>query len=236
MPQLKRTAGRKAPPGAEDHGVDAVRDRRPLYRAVGRSWLSFLIAQNLVYPHSARGNPHVVGHGHHGAHRGHHVPDVAGRADRQARHRQRRVDDHHGGHLGRECPAPSTGSIQLRTPAGRTRWVGWRSSLIAPASLVVVLAAVLMTVAQRRIPIQQAKHTRDARSSAGSALSAAARQPRRRHADHLRQLADDLPDAALSAGSTRWHRAPRGTGSLLGYLSTSSRTASIRQVPLRHPA
>jgi preprotein translocase subunit SecY len=58
----------------------------------------------------------------------------------------------------------------------------------------VVAGSILITQAQRRIPIQQAKQTRGRRVVRWSAsVPAVAGEPRRRHADHFRQLDADLP-------------------------------------------
>ena len=59
---------------------------------------------------------------HDHAHRRHHVPDVAGRADHRARHRQRHFADHPGRHRRANCrrrsPARSNSAARARCPPG----------------------------------------------------------------------------------------------------------------------
>ncbi len=67
-----------------------------------------------------------------------------------------------------------------------------------PVSCLWSPGSILITQAQRRIPIQQAKHTRGRRVYGGQRqYLAAAGQSRRRDADHLRPVADAVPGRAL---------------------------------------
>ena len=62
------------------------------------------------------------------------------------------------------------------------------------AFVIVVAGSIIITQGQRRIPIQQAKHTRGRRGlRRAEVLPPPPREPRRGYAHHLRQLADDLP-------------------------------------------
>jgi preprotein translocase subunit SecY len=97
------------------------------------------------------------------------------------RHRQRHLADHHGRHPHRHARR-HPGSAELRHPHldGHDMVLGDAADGIEPtmslmgvmillaAFVIVVAGAVLITVAQRRIPIQQAKHTRGRKVSAGS--------------------------------------------------------------------
>ena len=71
------------------------------------------------------------------------------------------------------------------------------------AFVFVVAGAILITQGQRRIPIQQAKQMRGRRMYGGAAaVSAAAGEPRRRDADHLRI---ELDDVSADHSSSRLH-------------------------------
>ena len=60
--------------------------------------------------------------------------------------------------------------------------------------IFIVMGSILITQAQRRIPVQQAKFTRGRRVyGGGKQFLPPAREPRRRHADHLRTVADAVP-------------------------------------------
>ncbi len=87
------------------------------------------------------------------AHRRNHVPDVAGRADHLARHRQRHLADHPGRHRGR-IPSAIAGTLEL----GRQGALSTGLILVVLVMAVVVIAfIVFMERAQRRLLIQYPK-------------------------------------------------------------------------------
>ena len=91
---------------------------------------------------------------------------------------------------------------------------------LVAAFVIVVAGAILITVAQRRIPIQQARHTRGRRDLRWpAALSAASGKPCRRHADHLCQLAADLPGNLP------------GLSQLIGFAGSPSLVAVVCHLP-----
>ena len=103
--------------------------------------------------------------------RRHHLPDVARRADRRVRHRQRHQLDHHGrhhrphalGHLS-VVHADELPDRRRQPEASDRRKV----LFLGVAFVFVVAGAILITQAQRRIPIQQAKQMRGRRMYGGS--------------------------------------------------------------------
>ena len=88
-------------------GVSGLRHRRRAGRSQQRGHRS-----GPVLPHLHRDH----------AHRRHHVPDVARRADHAARHRQRHFADHHVGHrravAARRSPARSNSAARARSRPG----------------------------------------------------------------------------------------------------------------------
>ena len=72
--------------------------------------------------------------------------------------------------------------------------------MLAAMFVAVVMGVVFITLGQRRIPMQSAKHVRGRRVFGGTRqLPAAEGQSGRRHADHLRQQPADVPDDHLRA-------------------------------------
>jgi len=78
-----------------------------------------------------------------------------------------------------------------------------------------VFGSILITQRSRRIPIQQAKHTRGAASTGGSPVPPAPRQSWRRHADHLRPV-----DHALSRHVFRWLHGLFPAAATIGFINT----------------
>ncbi len=80
------------------------------------------------------------------------------------RHRQRRLADHDRGHPLPHARRHQLGHLPTMTPAGprRRQQARFRRLLMLVGGFVLAIraGAILITVAQRRIPIQQAKHTR----------------------------------------------------------------------------
>ena len=107
--------------------------------------------------------------------RRHRLSDVAGRADRRIRHRQRHQLVDHGGHSRPNAPGGLAGPRQAdsadRLGVGRPRGgqVGVETLLVLAVLFVgVVFGVVLITQGQRRIPTQSAKHVRGRRVYGGN--------------------------------------------------------------------
>jgi preprotein translocase subunit SecY len=84
-------------------------------------------------------------------------------------------------------------------PATPTSWARGIMLAIVGGVRLVIAGPVLMTVAQRRIPIQQAKHTRGPpRLRRAAFLPPAPHQPRRRHAGRLRLSLMIFPSVIFS--------------------------------------
>ena len=102
----------------------------------------------------------------------HDLPDVARRADRRVRHRQRHQPADHGRHSGPH--AGRHGRSGSRTPnlqlVGISRGKIGVETLIVLAVLfvAVVFGVVFITLGQRRIPTQSAKHVRGRRVYGGT--------------------------------------------------------------------
>jgi hypothetical protein len=131
-PNSRSPPGRRPHRPPEDHGVDPLRHRRTLHRP-GLGWLKFITTQGLVYQQWSRHQPGLVGHGCRHPHRRHRVPHVARRADRQARHRQRRLHDHHGRHPHRHAQRHHFVYNNFE-PGDPAKSAGWASCSSSPAS------------------------------------------------------------------------------------------------------
>jgi hypothetical protein len=111
-PKLKALQRGRPQRQPEDRRVDPLRHRRTLHRPGSRL--------DEVHHHPELGLPAVadqpglVDHGCCHPHRRHRLPHVARRADRQARHRQRRLPDHHGRHPHRHAQRHHFRLQQLR--------------------------------------------------------------------------------------------------------------------------
>ena len=111
--------------------------------------------------------------------RRHHLPDVARRADRRVRHRQRHQPDHHGRHRrphpGRHRAACSSSDGQLKASIFTLGGSGTGGDVSLEKLIVlillfvaVVVGVIAITKGQRRIPTQSAKHVRGRRVYGGT--------------------------------------------------------------------
>ena len=93
-----------------------------------------------------------------------HLPDVARRADRRVRPGQRRQPDHPGRHRvpHADGPAPAdttSADLSAATPTPGAITPGKIATLLG-LFIFIIMGSILITQAQRRIPVQQAKHVR----------------------------------------------------------------------------
>ena len=101
-----------------------------------------------------------------------HLPDVARRADRRVRPGQRHLADHPRRHRrphaagDRRCWS-SRRNLSGSADADQADERRARSSSSIASFVFIVAGSILITQAQRRIPIQQAKHTRGRRVYGG---------------------------------------------------------------------
>ena len=106
--------------------------------------------------------------------RRHDLPDVARRADRRVRHRQRHQPDDHGRHSGphaRRRLRTDQADDRRRLRAGRRPRQDRRGNpdlVLAVLFVAVVVGVVFITQGQRRIPTQSAKHVRGRRVYGGT--------------------------------------------------------------------
>ena len=121
--------------------------------------------------------PHRADRRH--AHRRHDAADVDGRADHEARHRQR--------HLAPDLRVDPLDALRPASAPGSNG--GPIEQLFFPLiALAIIVAVVFIQEGQRRIPIQYAKRMVGRRMTVGRLdLHAAAREHGRRHPDHLRR-------------------------------------------------
>ena len=179
---------------------------------LGQSWfyVRFLVRAELVdeYFLNESAACRSAGTGQRDDHdRRHGVSHVAGRADRRVRHRQRHQPADHGRHSGphaqgrfRTCCGPI---FEERPGAGRRpRRDGRRKADRAGAA---VYRRGLRRGVHHAGPAPHSHAKRQARARPArvwrhAAVSAAAGESGRRHADHLRQQLADVPHAAVRPG------------------------------------
>jgi preprotein translocase subunit SecY len=164
-PPLKKIQEEGPTGQPEDHGVDPLRHRRALHRP-GLGWLKFITRPgDLVYPSGDQ--PGLVGHGHL-------ATLTAGTVFLMWLGEQ--IDKHGIGNgvsliimAGILTGMPNAIiSVYKNFEPGDPAKMGWMGIMLLAAGFVIVIAgSVLITVAQRRIPVQQAKHTRGRRVFGG---------------------------------------------------------------------
>ncbi len=129
----------------------------------GRAWCMPLFQRSICR--------RLLAHGPYLPHRRQHLPDVARRTDRRIRPGQRRQlrhpRRHRRPHARRHRPAGPARPTSPARPAASSQINLGKICSWSPAFVFVVAGSILITQAQRRIPIQQAKHTRGRRVYGG---------------------------------------------------------------------